>query len=603
MNPIETLKIEGGKAGLPGEVLDDALGRDDPFTVIEWLVPRRGELPPEVTAALGGAAEALLREKVFAHPGTRAGKSGAGGAGGAGGAVTPVVFGTGGHRGEIGAGLTLLHVHAIVTALVENIAGMTPGERSGHFGAARLEDVQSRGFVLGHDNRLFNPEFTLYAGHLLQQAGYRVRYAGRITSPELSLLVPERGWAGSLNFTPSHNPLRYGGIKFAPADGGLAGEELTGPLAMRANELLERTPPEAWPGRETLEAAIAKADTTLERVDLHDAYLNTLNDHPVIRLAELVETLKNPPPGRQVFFVTDPVWGAAVPVYQRLLARIGERAMRVLHTETDPYFGGQVTEPNANTLSEAIGALGDSDAPFKVAIRNDPDGDRGLVGDEGGACKMNRYAAAVMAYLLDIGLRGALVTTHATSHLGPDFARARGCEVHLTATGFKNFRPFLKKGDALLAYEESDGMTIQGHTLDKDGVLAGLLALRMVLHYGKPLSEIVDGVEREVGRYHYRQETFMIDMPAAEAKQRLQKLSAVEPGSALITRDGRRIITGVNTEDGFKFSLEGGAWVMMRPSGTEPKVRIYAESKEGEETTRRLCEAAKKMALEAMGTD
>ena len=597
MDPIEILKTEGAKAGLPGPVLDDALGRNDPYSVIEWLVPRRGELPPETTAALSGAAEALLRDKVFAHPGDRPGGAGAAGA------VTPVVFGTGGHRGEIGVGLTLLHVHVIVTALMENIAGMPPEERAGHFGAPRLEAVQSRGFVLGHDNRLFNPEFALYAGHLLQQGGYQVRYAGRISSPELSLMVPEKGWAGSLNFTPSHNPLRYGGIKFAPADGGLAGEELTDPLAMRANLLLEQTPPEAWPGREALESAIANAGRTIERVELHDEYLDKLNDHPVIRLAELVDTLKNLPPEKRVFFVTDPVWGAAVPVYQRLQARIGEEVMRVLHTETDPYFGGQVTEPNEETLSEAIGALGESNAPFKVAIRNDPDSDRGLVGDEGGVCKMNRYAAAVMAYLMDIGLRGALVTTHATSHLGPDFARAHGCEVHLTPTGFKNFRPFLKQGETLLAYEESDGMTIQGHTLDKDGILAGLVALRMVLHYGKPLSELVDGVEREVGRYHYRQETFMIEMSAAEARQRLNRLSTVKAGSALITRDGQRIITGVNTEDGFKFSLEGGAWVMMRPSGTEPKVRIYAESKEGEEATRRLCEAARKMALEVMGID
>ena len=202
MNPIEILKIEGGKAGLPSDVLDDALGRNDPFTVIEWLVPRRGELPPKATAALGGAAKALLREKVFAHPTTQPGLSSAAEAHSVDIAVTPVVFGTGGHRGEIGAGLTLFHVHAIVTALIEIIAGMTPGERGLHFGAPRLDAVQSRGFVLGHDNRLFNPEFALYAGHLLQQAGYRVRYAGRISSPELSLMAPEKGWAGSSRCAP-----------------------------------------------------------------------------------------------------------------------------------------------------------------------------------------------------------------------------------------------------------------------------------------------------------------------------------------------------------------------------------------------------------------
>jgi phosphomannomutase len=516
----------------------------------------------------------------------------------------PVVFGTGGHRGVIGSGLTLLHVHAIVTALLRAIAGMSAAQRQEHFGTESLAEVQRRGFVLGHDNRLFNPEFSFYAASLLREAGYAVRYAGRVSSPELSLLVPRMGWAGSLNFTPSHNPFRWGGLKFAPADGGLAGGDFTDPLAAEANRLLQSTAPAAWPAPAVLEARIAAEAQRIEHVDVHDTYLDALAAHPVVRLTDLIAQLKALPAERRVAFVADPVWGAAVPVYQCLQRRMGAGLLRVLHTEVDPYFGGQVTEPNEQTLADALAALRATPAAFKVMIRNDPDSDRGLVGDEGGAVQMNRFAPLVFRYLRDVGQSGELVTTLPTSHLGPDYARAHGSAVVLTPTGFKNFRAHLKGGRALLAYEESNGLTIRGHTLDKDGVLAGLLALRIVLHYGRPLSALVAELEAELtggaGHYHYRQETFTIDLSAAEAHQRMKKLGAVRPGETF-TAGGRVYpIRAVNAEDGYKLTLDGGAWVMMRPSGTEPKVRVYAESRESAATTQALCAAARAMALAAV---
>ncbi len=143
-------------------------------------------------------------------------------------------------------------------------------------------------------------------------------------------------------------------------------------------------------------------------------------------------------------------------------------------------------------------------------------------------------------------------------------------------------------------------MTVRGHTLDKDGILAGLLALRIVLHYGRPLSALAAELEAELGRYHYRQETFFIDMSAAEAHQRLKKLAQYKPGDVFRAGPQDYPIRTVNAEDGYRFGLDDGSWVMMRPSGTEPKVRIYAESRESEEQTAVLCEAAKALALEAV---
>ncbi len=583
------LKEQSARLGLPGEVVQQALETEDWFLVQEWAIPRRGSLPAGPLSELIRTAESLLRLSVFAHPARhKRGK------------CVPVVFGTGGHRGEIGWGLTFAHVHAILTALLQMIARQSAAQRKLHFGAAHRAAVKERGFLIGHDNRLFNPEFSAYAAHLLSAAGYRVAYVGRIATPELSYLTPRLGFAGAVNFTPSHNPFRYGGIKLNPTDGGLAGSELTDPLQDEANRLLDALRPQAWPAPERFERIIAEEGRRTPPVDLHEVYLQGLERHPVVRLADLAATLKRPPPGRAVHWVADAVWGAAVPVYRKLQARLGAGVLTVMHTEDDAYFGGQTTEPNEQTLGDALGVLRQQAAPLKVAIRNDPDSDRGLVGDAGGAIKMNRFAPLVMRYLLDLGRDGGLVTTLPTSGLGPDFAAKRGKPVTITPTGFKNFRPHLLGGQTLVAYEESDGMTIQGHTLDKDGILAGLVAVRMVLHYGRPLSDLLRELEAECGTYYWHQETFVIDMPAREAHEKLKALGSIAPGRQVNAAGKTREVRSVNQEDGFKFTFTDGTWMMMRPSGTEPKVRIYAETRESLDATRALCQAAKALALEAM---
>jgi phosphomannomutase len=214
---------------------------------------------------------------------------------------------------------------------------------------------------------------------------------------------------------------------------------------------------------------------------------------------------------------------------------------------------------------------------------------------------MNRYAVLVMRYLLDLGLDGDLVTTLPTSHFGPDYARRRGKKVVITPTGFKNFREALRSGKALLAYEESDGLTIQGHTLDKDGIMAGLLAMRMVLHYNQPLGEQLAAIEKELGHYHWIQDTFAISIPARQAKERLTSLAAIAPGQELEAGGAPKRVQATNHEDGYKFVFDDGTWFMMRPSGTEPKIRIYAESRESAETSQALCRSARALALKAMG--
>lgn len=575
--------------GLAGGRVEQALARQDYFDLIAALLPLRPSAPPGPLAELREAAEGLLRRKAFGFPPP-----------GRGGKLEPVVFGTGGHRGEIGVGLTLVHIHAIVAALLARIDAIDPGQRAGLFGAETVEEVKRRGFLIGHDNRLFNPDFSFYAAHLFSSAGYKVGYAGRVATPQISMVVPLQGWAGALNFTPSHNPFRYGGIKVNPTDGGLAGADLSDPIALEANRWLEELKEADWPSLEALERLVAGQAEQVARVDLHGPYLERLKAHPVVRLGELAETVRSKTGDEAVRFVVDPVFGAAVPIYRRLQGLFGEEAMILLHAQDDPYFDGQTTEPNEETLNEARAALKNTSARYKVAIRNDPDGDRGLVGDLGRAIPMNQFAALVMKYLIDLEQPGDVATTVATSRFGAAYARARGREVFLTPVGVKNFRPFLLDNRVMVAYEESDGLTIAGHTLDKDGVLAGLLALRIVLHYGRSLSELVAEIEAETGVHHYRQINFSVEVTAAEVREKLQRLASLTAGQTLGQGPTLRTVSRVDTTDGYLFDFREGGWILLRPSGTEPKVRIYAESLESREAMDALCELGKNLAMEVI---
>lgn len=572
--------------GIPDAEVTEALERTDYFALLETLVSMRPKAEAYHLRTLTGALEGLLRIKTFAFPPpVRGGKP------------MPVVFGTGGHRGEIGVGLTLAHVHVIVLALLQGIETMPAEHLQHHFGAGSAGEVKEKGFVIGHDNRLFNPEFSLYAAHLLAERGCRVRYAGRLASPEISRVVPLTGLAGALNFTPSHNPFRYGGVKFSPADGGLAGEDLSGPLAEEANRLLNSLTSDAWPDHDILEGWISAQSEVVERLDVHDPYLEALKTHPVIRLRELAETLRGLPSGERVSFVADPVFGGAVTVYKRLQLLLGEDVLTLINIEEDAYFGGQTTEPNEQTLEQARRELKDLPGRFKVAIRNDPDGDRGLVGDTDNAIKMNQFAALVLRYLIDLGFDGSVVTTFPTSRFGIDYAKGRGKEVFLTPVGFKNFRSYLLEKNAMVAYEESDGITIAGHTLDKDGVLAGLLAVRIVLHYQKSLSTLLREIETEGGKYYYEQINFEVNLSAAEVRQKLSALKSVKPGDLLGEGGLQRKVKAINTDDGYMFQFEDDTWILMRPSGTEPKVRIYAETRGSESDTEALCALGQSLAM------
>ena len=592
LQPREALEREARGAclaqGLAAAAVDQALAGADYFPLMEALIERRRTAGAAAVAPALAPLEQLLRRKAYSHPGSSGAR------------VTPVVFGTGGHRGIIGTGLTLVHIQVIVQALVEQIEAMRPAERKTHFGHAELDAVKRAGFGLGHDNRLFNPDFAGFAGHLLREAGYAAYYAGRCATPELSCVGPRLGWAGSLNFTPSHNPFHYGGVKFAPADGGLAAGDLTDPLAERANALLAALPAEQWAPPETHAAHIAAAAERIPAVDVHGPYLDALREHPMVRLDDLIAQMHARPAAQSLHFCADPTWGAAVPLYRQLQALMGPDYLTLLHTEEDPYFGGQITEPNEDTLAEALAVARRHGGPLAVAIRNDPDSDRGLVGDARGAIKMNRYAVLVMAYLLDLGQEGGLATTLATSHFGPDYARARGKPVEITAVGFKNFRALLAGGRMLVAYEESDGMSIAGHTLDKDGILAGLLACRMVLHYGRSLGDLLAETEAQYGHYYWHQDNFMIDMPAADALRALAGLRTIKAGDTLEAGGQARQVQAVSFEDGFKFMFADGTWFMIRPSGTEPKIRVYGETRESGEASAALCQMGRALALETL---
>ncbi|MEM4781278.1 MAG: phosphoglucomutase/phosphomannomutase family protein [Halalkalicoccus sp.] len=370
-------------------------------------------------------------------------------------------------------------------------------------------------------------------------------------TPLLSWAIVDRGLAGGLMVTASHNPPEYNGVKFIPSDGAPALPEVT--EAIEAN-LAEPTslPESEWGTVRELDFVTPHADQALELVgadlDLSVAY--------------------------------DAIHGSGRGVTDSLLKRAGADLTRLRCTD-DPTFGGVSPEPTRENLTELIERVTGGETELGVA--NDGDADRiAVVTPERGLLNANLLYAALYDYLLETDA-GPAIRTVSTTFLVDRIAEAHGERAIEVPVGFKWVAEAMAEHDALVGGEESGGFSIRGHVREKDGVLIALLAA--MAHSEEPLDERVDRLLSEHGEIH--QSRVSVDCPDAEKKPTLDALSERIPESV-----GGERVEDVNTADGFKLLLESGAWLLVRPSGTEPKLRIYAEA-ESEDGVEALLEAGR----------
>jgi phosphomannomutase len=502
-----------------------------------------------------------------------------------------IVFGTSGWRGEIGSDFTFNNVRIVVSAIIEMFkTGDEPVMQA--LGVKDFDEVKRRGIIVGHDNRLLGQEFAMEVLGYLQREGIRVWYAGQAATPEFSAGIEMLQAACSINLTPSHNPANYSGLKFNPSDGGPASSEITSRIEEIANRMMQ----------EGSVLPSLKADK-VDRVDLADLYLSFISLRKTIDLEKIRGFIVN----ADCAVCIDNVHGATRGCMERILGP--SRKTVYLRTEDNVMFGGIAPEPSEKNMAGVERVLRESRSTLKLGVIMDPDGDRIRFGDSLMQIPMNYFGAMALHFMyVHKGVRGVVAKSVGTSNFVNAIAEKLGVPVKETKVGFKNFRPYLLqngKERAIVAFEESDGISGYNNTLEKDALFGLLLAIEMMAVTGKNLSRYLNELMDEFGHFYPDRSGISVD-PSLTGERLIQELSAIKEkyrkGMTAEVGGKARTVADVITVDGVKVVFDDGSWLMMRPSGTEPKVRFYIEARTAEDK-KAIFETAERITKEALQKD
>ncbi len=506
-------------------------------------------------------------------------------------APTEIVFGTSGWRGEIGTDYTFNNIRVVTSAIIQMFRESNPSVLKA-MGVADFNDIKNRGVIVGHDNRFLGPQFADAVMGLLIKNGIKTWYAGEAITPEFSAGIEMMNAACSINLTPSHNPANYGGFKFNPSDGGPAGPEITKRIEAIANELMsESFIVEPVPARQ------------IERIDLTSLYIEYILERKTLDLKKIRSFVAE----QDCTICVDNVHGATRGKVQRIIGMSDK--IKYLRTNDDYLFGGVAPEPSEKNMRGVEEVLSKSSSAFKLGVILDPDGDRIRFTDGSMQISMNHFGAMALHFLnVHKGVSGVAAKSVGTSNLVNAIAEKLNIPLKETMVGFKNFRPYMLSSaaeKAIICFEESDGISGYNHTLEKDALFGILLAVEMMAVTGKNISEYLNDIMAEYGYYYPDRSGIEVDRSLA-GDILTRKLSTIKEqyseGTKIEIDGHERTVKKQITVDGTKLVFDDGSWLMIRPSGTEPKVRFYIEART-ESGKRSVFETAEKMTREALGVE
>jgi phosphoglucomutase len=456
-----------------------------------------------------------------------------------------IKFGTSGWRAVMAEEFTFANVRRAVRGIARYVAAEKPV-------GARV--------IVGRDPRFLGETFCSIAAEVLRAHGVTpVMIEEAAPTPAIAYAVIQTGADGAINFTASHNPPEYNGIKFSTADGCPALPEVT----KRIEKEIDASDPNPT----------AQGISSSESLDPKPIYLK--------RLAEIVDFDAIRKAGLRVVF--DPMWGAARGYSDELLRNAGVQVATV-HDVRDVLFGGHAPEPDDHLLENLRRKMEEANA--QIGIATDGDADRfGIVDADGTFLQPNNIIALLFDYLVESrGWKNGVAKSVATTNLINALADFHGVELFETPVGFKYIGELIKQDKIAIGGEESAGLSIRHHVPEKDGVLAGLLCCEMVAKRGRTLSQQLQRIYDQVGSFYPQRENFRL---TPEVKEKFTKKLGVDPQQFAGSR-----VTSVVRTDGLKLVLADGSWVCYRLSGTEPVVRIYSEART-EEAMKKLGVAAK----------
>jgi alpha-D-glucose phosphate-specific phosphoglucomutase len=468
---------------------------------------------------------------------------------------SPIKFGTSGWRGVIAEDFTFANVRLALTAIAEHVK-------------ARAKPKQPS-ILVAYDTRFFSEEFSQLAVDILEHQGIRALLCETFTpTPAVAFEIMRRKLDGAVNFTASHNPAAYHGLKFSSADAGPALPEVTKDIEARAAQITAKGGVSALPHDAT------KTNPS-EKVNLRESYLKRLEE--LVRFDVLARAK-----GR---FLVDALHGCGAGYLDRALKDHGV-AVEAMRTERDCLFDGtgpDVSEENLGPLRKKV-----TESRATAGLATDGDADRfGIVDRDGTWIQPNLILALVYDYLVE-SRRWNMPAARsvATTQMIDAAAKSRGQTVYQTPVGFKYIGQLIREDKIALGGEESAGLTIRGHIPEKDGILACLLVAEMTAARGASIGEQVKTMYKKLGREFWpvRENLHLSDEQKANAVRKV----AVD-GSTLL---GRKVVS-IDRTDGAKFVFEGGSWMLLRLSGTEPLLRLYVEAESEAESAKLTSEATK----------
>jgi len=459
-------------------------------------------------------------------------------------------FGTDGWRGVIALDFTFDNLSLVAQATMDYL---------------NREGLGNKGLIIGYDRRFMSRDFARRVAEVAAGNFINVRLTEDFApTPAVSWAVHETGSGAGIMITASHNPPEYNGFKLKEAFGGSAlpvtTKILEGIVAYNSEN-----------GRRVVsvpfEEAVKKG--TIVLFDPCESYF-----HQLSRYVDIDLIAKS-----GIKAVVDPMYGAGCGFIPRLLPKVDE-----IHSCENPSFGGLPPEPISQNLQELSVLL--KNGSYQVGLALDGDTDRiGAIDENGDFFSSHCIFTVILRHLIEYKkMTGAVVKTVSTTCMIDLLADKYGLELFETPIGFKHICELMLKQDILMGGEESGGLGVKGHIPERDGILMGLLLLEAMAVSGKGLRRLLNETMDEIGHFYYKRIDRRID-DAAKLKL-IAQLQSDPP----TTIDGQRV-SATNFSDGFKFIFENGDWLLIRPSGTEPVLRLYSEAGSQEQVERFLRQA------------
>ncbi len=450
-------------------------------------------------------------------------------------------FGTDGWRGIIADDFTFENVRICAQAVADYL---------------RESGLASRGLIIGYDTRFASEDFARVVAEVICGNGIKVYLCTKATpTPVVSFGVLFKKAGGAVIITASHNPAQWNGFKYKSEDGASAPTKVIAEIEKYiasniTNGLIKTLSPEE-----------AQKRDLIEHIDLAPAYQKQINK--LINLDKL---------GRgNLKLVVDSMHGAGVGYFKMLLSESDHKIIEINDYRNPTFPNMKQPEPIAINLRKLSDKIIECGADFGIAT--DGDGDRlGIMDEKGNFLTQLQVFALLALYLLEVRHhRGAIIKTITTTVMLDRLGEIFNVPIFETSVGFKYVAPLMLKENALIGGEESGGYGFRGHIPERDAILAGLYFLDFVKNTGKTPSQLLNYLYSKVGSYYY--DRLDIEFTEEQRDAIIDRISNISPE----TLDGIKVIR-IDTFDGFRFILADTSWLLIRFSGTEPLLRIYAES-------------------------